>query len=228
MQKEMLWVISLGGSRIAPNEVDYKFLEEFRELIEKHPSKKFVVVTGGGKTSRIYMNALRKLGQKTKKQSLAGIGITRFHAGILARFFGKRANEDIPENMKKVANLLRKNQIVFCGALRWSPNQTSDGTAANLAAYLKCYFINLTNVRGLYTSNPLTSKKAKFIKNISWKDFYERVNKIKFKAGQHFVLDQSAAKIILEHKVRTYIVGSLKDIENIIIGKNFKGSLICG
>lgn len=224
------WVISLGGSRIAPKKksIDYKFVEEFEDLIKSHKSHKFVVVTGGGSTARKYINALRKLGAKAKKQSLAGIAVTRFHAGFLASLFGKKANEpsQLPKNMKKVKNLLSKNQVVFCGALRYKEKNTSDGTAADLAAYLKSPFINITNVKGMYTSNPKTNKKAKFIKKISWKDFNKRASKIKYKAGQHFVLDQSAAKKIMEEKVPTYIVGSLRDIKNIIEGKPYNGTLI--
>ena len=167
MKKEnKIWVLSLGGSRIAPKDekIDYKFIKEFKRLVEKHPSKKFVVVTGGGETAREYIKAIQNLGKGIKKQSETGIAITRFHAGFLAKIFGKRANEIIPQNMHKVHSLLAKNQIVFCGALRYKEKQTSDGTAADIAAFLKCPFINITNVRGLYTDNPKTNKNAKFIK----------------------------------------------------------------
>ncbi|MDP2629025.1 MAG: hypothetical protein Q8P15_03980, partial [Nanoarchaeota archaeon] len=155
--------------------------------------------------------------------------VTRFHAGFMARFFGKSANEVIPRNMKKVKDLLRGNQIVFVGALRYKDKNTSDGTAADLAGYLKCHFINLTNVNGLYTKNPKTNKNAKFIRKISWKKFNEMASKLKFKAGQHFVLDQSAAKTILKKRVPTYIVGSLRDIDKIIKGENdFGGTFVYG
>ena len=97
-----------------------------------------------------------------------------------------------------------------------------------LVAHLKCPFINLTNVRGIYTSNPKTNKNAKFIKKMSWKEFYEKAGKVKYEAGQHFVLDQEAAKIIMKRTVPTYITGSLADLNNIISGRNFKGSLIGG
>ena len=54
-------------------------------------------------------------------------------------------------------------------------------------------------------------------------------NKIKFSAGQNFVLDQKASKIILSRKIPTYIVGNLDDIKQIINEKSdFKGSLIQG
>jgi len=223
------WVISLGGSRIIDKgDVDYKFLEDFEDLVERHRGVKFVVVTGGGSTARKYISALKKLGKSRKKQSLVGIAVTRLHARLLSRLFGKKANEIIPRDMKKVKNLLKGNQVVFCGALRWKDKNTSDGTAADLAGYLKCGFINITNVRGIYSKNPKTHKGAKFIKKISWKKFNEMASKIKFKAGQHFVLDQSAAKVIMEKKIVTYIVGSLGDVEGVVSGGGFGGSLVCG
>jgi len=223
-----IWVISLGGSRIIPDEVDEKFLLEFKKLIDSHKSKKFVVVTGGGTTARKYMTALKELGKKTKTQGLTGIAITRLHAKFLTRIFGKSANEDIPVNMKKVKNLLAKNHIVFCGGLRYGPKNTSDSTAASLAAYLDSPFINLTNVKGLYTKNPQKYKDAKFIPKITWKDFKKIVDKIKYHAGQHFVLDQAGAKIILKDKIPTYIVGDLKAIDNILKGKKSGGTVIEG
>jgi uridylate kinase len=227
--KSEKWVMSLGGSQIVPDKVDYTFLKKFRNLIERHPSQKFVVVTGGGSIARKYITALRKLGSSKKKQALTGIAITRLNAGLLARFFGAKANETVPKNMERVKNLLEKNQVVFCGGLRYKKKSTSDGTAAKLAVKLKTSFINITNVRGLYTSNPKTNKDAKFIPKIRWKKFYDIANKIKFKAGQHFVLDQKAAKIIMDKKVVTYIVGSLDDVDKILKGKkDFRGTVISG
>ncbi len=231
---EKVWVISLGGSRIAPSpgKVDYVFIKKFEELLRKHKTNKFVVVTGGGLTAREYISAMRNLHKGFKNESKEGIAITRFHASLMARIFGKAANspEDIPESMKAVKDLLAKNRVVFCGALRWTQEKrTSDGTSADLAAYLKCPFINLTNIRGLYTANPSTNKSANFIKKTTWKDFHKRAEKIKFKAGQHFVLDQDASVTIMKKRVPTYIVGSLGDVDKIVsTGKGFRGTLISG
>lgn len=223
---EKVWVISLGGSRIVPDYVDDKFLIRFKKMIDSHPSHKFVVVTGGGSTARKYISALRKLGKRTKAQSIEGIAVTRLHAGFMARFFGKSANEDIPLDMKSVKDLLPKNKIVFCGALRWMDKNTSDGTAAKLAGYLKCPFINLTNVQGLYSADPMENKDAKFISKISWNDFAKLAKDVKYEAGQHFVLDQVAAKEIKKNKTLTYIVGSLTAIDKILNGKKFMGTVV--
>lgn len=228
IENRKMWVISLGGSRIVPDEVDDGFLLKFKKLLDSHKDKKFVVVCGGGSTARRYIGALKKLGKGTRLQSMEGIAVTRLHAGFMARFFGKIANEDVPLSMKRVKSLLGKNRIVFCGALRYEDKNTSDGAAAKLARYMGCPFINLTNVRGLYSANPKTSKGARFISKISWEDFYNIVNKVKFKAGQHFVLDQSAARVIREKKIVTYIVGSLGAIDCILRGKKFIGTRIGG
>jgi uridylate kinase len=225
---EKVMVVSLGGSRIVPDDVDEKFLLRFKKLVDSHPSWKFVAITGGGSTARRYISALESLGKKIKSQSISGMAVTRFHAGFLARFFGAKANSEIPRSMKKIKSLLRRNQIVFAGALRYEDKNTSDGTSASVAAYLGVPFINLTNVKGLYTSDPKKNKKAKIIKKITWKKFNEITKKIKYKAGQHFVLDQSASKVILKHKIPTYIVGSVASIDKILKGKSFVGTLIRG
>jgi len=105
------------------------------------------------------------------------------------------------------------------------PNMTSDGNAAEIAELIKAdFFINITNVKGFYTSNPKTNKTAKFIPQISFEDFMKIVNKIKYKAGQHFVLDQSAAKIINRAKIKTYIVN--KELKKCLNGKSFEGTII--
>lgn len=221
------WVISLGGSRIVPDDVDSEFLREFKVLLDSHKDKRFVVVCGGGSSARRYMSALKRLGRKTKSQSMEGIAVTRFHAGFMARFFGKEANKIVPRNMKRVKGLLGKNRVVFCGALRWRDNNTSDGNAANLAGYLGCSFINLTNVKGLYDKDP-KKKGARFIPKISWKEFLKVARKIKFEAGQHFVLDLVAAEEIARNETDCFIVGSLKAMDLVLDGKKFVGTLISG
>lgn len=221
-------VISLGGSLIIPEDVDIAFLEKFKKVINKHKDHyKFVIVTGGGSIARKYISALKEAGKSEFLQSMAGIGTTRMNARFLTYIFGKDANEGIPHDMKQVSRLLAKNNPVFCGALRYADKETSDATSAKLANFFNCEFINLTLVPGLFTKNPLEHKDAKSIPKISWQDFYERANKLKYKPGQHFVLDQSASRIIKDYKIKTYILGKdLRQLDNFLSGKKFKGTII--
>ncbi len=223
-------VISLGGSLIVPDKVNFKFLEEFRNFIFKNSKKyKFVVVCGGGKPARTYINGLEETSIKNKFyfQSLLGISVTRLNARFMTYFFGKDANEGIPHDMKQIKSLLRKNKVVFCGALRYSPNQTSDTNAVKLAHYFKTDFINLTNVQGLYDKNPKKFRSAKFIPEIGFSDFFKMVNKTKFKPGQNFVLDQTAARLIKKYKIRTFILGDdLEQLNRVLDNKHFVGTVI--
>jgi uridylate kinase len=231
MRKKVI-VLSLGGSMIIPKEINTKYLKNFKQVIKKNSHKyKFVVVCGGGSTAREYISGLEKESTPKKKifQGYLGIATTRLNARFMTYFFGKDANKGIPHDMQEVKNMLRLYNIVFCGALRYAKDETSDGTSAKLANFLNTDFINLTDVQGLYNKDPKKFKKAKLIPKVSWKKFYHLANKTKFKPGQHFVLDQSASRIILKNKTTTYIVGNnLKQFDRILKGKKFKGTLITG
>jgi len=226
--KKRVIVLSLGGSLIVPNEVDVTFLKKFREVIRKNEKKyKFIIVCGGGSVARKYINALKENKSSEFLQSMAGITITRVNARFMTYFFGKDANEGIPHDMKDIENLLKKRNIVFCGALRYAPNQTSDATALRLANYFKTSFINLTNVKGLYDSNPLENKNAKFIPRATIEEFNKIVMAIPNKPGMHAPVDHTAMKIIKKHKIKTYILGKdMKNLDNLLNNKSFIGTII--
>lgn len=221
-------VLSLGGSLIIPEKINLKYLKNFKKVILKNKSKyKFIVVCGGGSIARTYISALSKIKISEPFQSYAGISATRMNARFMSYFFNQDQKKGIPHKMSELKNYIKKSDIVFCGALEYKPNQTSDSTAAGIAKEFKSEFINLTNIKGLYNKNPKKFKNAKFIKAISWQNFNKMANKMKFKPGQHFVLDQTASKIILKEKIKTYIVGeNLKQLDNLLNGKSFIGTTI--
>ena len=136
--------------------------------------------------------------------------------------FAQEANMDLysyTEFVSKALLLDKKNPIE-----EWRKIKANQEKLAN---YLKSDFINLTNVKGLYDKNPKKFRTAKFIPEISHKDFLKIAKKIEFKPGQHFVLDQKAAKIIKKYKIKTYILGQdLKQLDNVLKNKHFVGTLI--
>jgi uridylate kinase len=229
MEKKVI-VLSLGGSLIIPKNVDTKFLQEFKKTILKNTNHyKFIIVCGGGSIARKYISALREVGISEKLQGLSGISATRMNARFMNYFFNLNPEYGIPHTMKLVKKYIKKQDVVFCGALEYKINQTSDSTATEIAKRFKTIFINLTDVSGLHDKNPKEYKNAKFIPKISWKDFDKMVNKIKFKPGQHFVLDQSASKMIMKNKTTTYILGkSMNQLDNLLKNKKFKGTTIQG
>ena len=258
--KKRLTILSLGGSLIVPDQVDLSYLKEFKKTILKNTKKyKFIICCGGGSIARKYISALRKIHVNEKLQSFAGIGSTRMNARFMNYFFNIDSPKGIPHTMKQLKSQIKSRDIVFCGALEYKPNQTSDSTTAKIAKIFKTDFINLTNVPGLYDKDPKKfaesrlsaeakkksrpselrgrsarkikgfPRKAKFISKITWKEFLKLANKSKFTPGQHFVLDQTAAKIIMENKIPTYILGkNLNQLDNLLKNKKFKGTTIKG
>ncbi len=226
--KKKIIVLSLGGSLIIPDEIGTTYLKQFKKVILKNTKNyKFIIVCGGGSIARKYISSLREEGINETLQSFAGISTTRMNARFMSYFFNLNQKRGIPHTTKAVKKYIRQEDIVFCGALEYKPNQTSDSTSAQIAKKFKTIFINLTNIAGLYDKNPLANKDAKFIPEISWQGFDNIVGKIKFKPGQHFVLDQNASKIIKENKIKTYILGQdINQLDNVLNNKKFKGTFI--
>ena len=223
-------ILSLGGSLIVPEKIDVKFLKSFRDTIKKSTKKyKFVVVCGGGTVARKYISALRELGADIKSQGFAGISATRMNARFMSYIFGINPEGGIPHTMRDVKKYLRKQDVVFCGALRYGKDQTSDSTSVEIAEKLRGEFINLTDVPGLYDKNPKEFRDAKFIGKVSWKRLWEMANKVKFAPGQHFVIDQTASKMMMQKKIKSYIIGKdMKQLGNLLQGKKFRGTTVSG
>jgi len=220
-------VLSLGGSLIIPDKVNLNFLKKFRQIINNNTKNyKFVIVCGGGSVARKYIQALEEDKKSEYLQSLVGISVTRLNARFMSYFFNKDPEKGIPHDMKDIKNLLERNDIVFCGALRYSPNQTSDATACKIAAYLKTEFVNLTNVRGLYNKDP-KEKGAKFIPQATIEEFNKIVMSIPNKPGMHAPVDHVAMKVIKTNKIKTYILGQdLSQFQNLLNNKDFIGTII--
>jgi uridylate kinase len=226
--KRSIIVLSLGGSLIIPEEVNTEYLKEFKKIILKNLKKhKFIIVCGGGSVARKYISALRNFGINEKLQSFSGISATRMNARFMNYFFNINPEQGIPHTLNLLKEYIKRGDVVFCGALEYKPNQTSDSTAAQIASALKCSFVNLTDVPGLHDKNPKEHKDAKLIPQISWENFNKLIDKIKFKPGQHFVLDQNAAKIIKKNRITTYILGkNMNEFNNLLKNKKFKGTTI--
>ena len=231
MRKEVgTIVISVGGSLIIPDQIDVKFLDRLKKTLAKFTTNyKFVLVCGGGSIARKYIQALQAEHASEGQMAIAGTRATRMNAGFVIQFFNPIANKSLPMDMQDVSNQLQKNRIVICGALRFTPDATSDSTAARLAYFLHAKFINLTNVPGLFDKDPNKHKNAKLIRNITWQDFEKTAIAIPYHPGQHFVLDQKAATTIREHKIPTFILGKdLNNLERFLKNKGFTGTTIAG
>ncbi len=222
----MKLVISLGGSVIVPDEIDVSFLKKFRRIINKiKKGNKIVIVSGGGSTARKYIEVLRDEKVDEKALSYIGFKITKINGLFLSNFLGVK----FADNLKEVKKFSKKNNLIVCGALEFNLRGTSDGTSSKVARAIKAdVFVNITDVKGLYDKNPKKYKNAKLVPRISFDDFNRVASKIKFKAGQHFVLDQRSAKFIDKNKIKTIIIKDIDNLVKIVKNEKFTGTVING
>jgi len=222
--KKEIIVISLGGSVIVPDDINYKFLKKLRKLIVSYLRKyKFVLITGGGKTARRYINAADKTFKiKDEDKDWLGIHATRLNAHLVRTIFEDVAKPAIAKNPTKKV----KFDKVLIGA-GWKPGCSTDYDAVLLAKNVGAdTVINMTNIDWLYDKDPRKYKSAKKIKKIDWKGFKKIVGD-KWKPGMNVPFDPVATKEASRIGLRLVLLG--KDLDNLkkyLDGKEFKGSVV--
>ncbi|MFH1470223.1 MAG: UMP kinase [Candidatus Micrarchaeota archaeon] len=223
-------VLSVGGSMINPGEPNSGFLRELaRILLRAHQKTQIAVVAGGGKPARIYANSIRELGGSQFMADKAAILATRQNASLLISSLGKGAWPTVPETFEEAALASASGKIVVMGGT--IPGITTDTDAALLAELLGAgKLINISNVDGIYTSDPKKDKSAKKLQALSFQDL-ARLASLgdSRKPGENFVFDSFACKIIARSKIEAHFIGSqISDIESAISGKGHNGSVVRG
>ncbi len=224
MTKEII-IISVGGAVIVPDSIDTAFLKKFCKLIkEKIKTKRFVLVTGGGKTSRNYIEAVKK-NISAEKEDLDWLGIqaTRMNAFLLKMFLKDISHPNIIENPEKEISF-DKDVLVAGG---WKPGFSTDYCAVKLAKNLgSSMIINLTDTDYVYDRDPRKYPDAKPIESLTWQGIKKLVGE-EWEPGMHAPFDPIASAEAQKLGLRVIILG--KDIENLrrcIEGKKFKGTTI--
>lgn len=223
-------VISLGGSVIVPEEIDWSFMKNFKRLIEKEIKKgyKFIIITGGGKTCRKYQAAAAKISKLTADDiDWIGIHASRLNAHLVRTIFRKNAHPRINSNPHDLEDFynFKENILVAAG---WRPGFSTDYDAVLLAKHFGIKkIINFSNIDYVCDKDPKKFKDAKKIEKISWKDFRKIVGN-KWDPGMNAPFDPIASKMAEEEKMEVAIMNghTLKNLEDYLEGRKFKGTSI--
>jgi len=232
-KKENIIVISLGGSLIMPKEIDSKFITNFKQTIEEliEENYRFVIVTGGGRVARTYIQASEEVGNiDAEEKDWLGIHATRMNAHFIKTVFKEYAHSRINKNPRTKEDLKKefKDDEKIMVAAGWRPGWSTDFVATILAKRFGAkQLINLSNITYLYDKDPNKFSDAQKIKKISWTDFRKIVGD-KWDPGMNTPFDPIASKLAQDNNLEVAIIGgsNLENMKKYIKGEKFEGSVI--
>ena len=226
----MVTVISLGGSIVAPDQVDVPFLKDFYSLISdfinEDEKRRFILVVGGGGPARSWQNAYREISANVKDEEADWVGImaTRLNAQLIKAIMGDWCNQPEITDPSK-AGPFTARVLVAAG---WKPGFSSDYDAVLLAEEFGAEtVINLSNIKQVYTDDPKKNPGAKPLDTISWDDFKVLVGD-EWTPGKNVPFDPVATRHAAKINLKV-ICAAGKDLPNlrlILEGKPFLGTLI--
>jgi uridylate kinase len=222
-------ILSVGGSLIAPNEIDLDFLKNLKELLLEQikSGKRFALICGGGKIARNYRDAAMKFREiSVVEGDWLGIYATRLNAQLVKTIFGGLTHTKVIENPTEKINFTEKI-IVAAG---WEPGCSTDYDAVLLAKNLGVKkLVNLSNIDYVYDKDPRKFKDAKPIKETSWKDFRKLLQR-DWSPGLNSPFDPVAAKDAEQLKLEVVVMNgkNMKNLKDYLDGKAFVGTKISG
>jgi uridylate kinase len=220
-------IISVGGSLIAPSadKIDYLFLKQLLQLIKKKNNDyRFILVAGGGKVARNYINTARKITKINNEQAdWLGISATRLNATLIKTILGDKAYKHI---IQAPSDNIKTTKILVAGG--YKPGRSSDDMAVSLAIKYKAKIvINMTNIDYVYDKNPDKYQDVKKLTKLSWHDFLDIIGR-EWTPGKNTPFDPVASKLAQKNNINVVILNGnkLNRLKKYLSGDNFKGTVI--
>nr|QQK86656.1 uridylate kinase [Treponema denticola] len=230
----MVTVLSVGGSIVAPDKPDFDFLDKFskavRGWLSQDSSRKLIMVIGGGAPAREYQNSYRTVCDLCKKNinndeaDWIGIMATRLNAQLVKAVFSDLCPNPVVYDPTAV-DMFGGRILVAAG---WKPGFSTDNDAVLLAERFSGQLVvNLSNIAKVYTDDPKKNPEAKPIDKISWEDFIKIVG-TEWVPGKNTPFDPIASQRAQKAGIRVICAAGkdIENLENILNGKDFKGTVI--
>ncbi|UTD12066.1 UMP kinase [Treponema denticola] len=230
----MVTVLSVGGSIVAPDKPDFDFLDKFsktiRTWLSQDSSRKIIMVIGGGAPAREYQNTyrtvcdLRKASAKNDEADWIGIMATRLNAQLVKAVFEDLCPNPVVYDPTTV-DMFGGQILVAAG---WKPGFSTDNDAVVLAERFSGELVvNLSNIAKVYTDDPKKNPEANPIDSISWEDFIKIVG-TEWVPGKNTPFDPIASQRAQKAGIKVICAAGkdIENLENILDGKDFKGTVI--
>lgn len=219
-------VIKLSGS-IFSQDTNHDSIKDYAQmLIDISNNIQPIVIAGGGKIARHYIDLARSLGSDEANLDIIGIEVSRLNAKLLIAALGDQAYSQVPKNLEEVAIAVASGKIVIAGGLH--PGQSTNATSALIAETSKASgFVNSTDVDGIYDSDPNVNPNARLFKEITVNECMEILRAERTVAGTYDLMDIIALKVIERSKIPTRVIRSdVGNIRDAIDGKDIGTKII--
>jgi uridylate kinase len=224
-------IISLGGSLLVPDSgIDARFISAFKDFIIRYIELgyRFIIVTGGGRTARRYIEAAAAISSITDEdKDWLGIHATRMNAHLVRTIFREYAHPKINTNPHDLEDFYSAPEPILVAA-GWRPGFSTDFDAVLLGKYLDAKrVINLSNIDMVYDRDPRKHHDAKPFPSLSWPEFRRLVGD-EWNPGMHVPFDPIASKMAEAEGMEVAIMNGndLANVERYVLGQDFLGTII--
>lgn len=225
-------VLKVGGSILAPETQDIKYIENLSKLLVtlKKGGYRLIVVVGGGGLTRKFIELARQVGANNYLCDEIAIQMTRLNARFLIASLGEEdASPVVPTHPDTAISMFSSKKIICMGGT--IPGHTTDAVSVLLAEALNARWVKACGVEGIYEEDPKKNHNAKKFDKISHEKVVEMASVYDSrKAGENFVIDVLAAKILQRGNIKGCIVNGsdLDNLKNAITGEKHTGTEIEG
>jgi uridylate kinase len=205
-------VVKISGKLVGPDNVELVrgYADMLAGLYDE--GYRVAVVTGGGRTARLYIDAAGRLGANKSLQDLLGIEASRLNARLLIYALSDRAYPEPPRSLWEALEAFATGRIVVCGGFQ--PGQSTTAVAALLAEALSADLLVIaTTVAGVYTADPQREPSAKLIPRLSYEE-YRQVISQSVEPGRYELLDPLALMVVERSRIPVRVVDG-SDPENV-------------
>lgn len=221
--------ICFGGSTFNPENLQSSVVKEMADVVRelRENEHEVLITTGGGNTSRSYIDVAKELGAPHKELDQIGIAATRLNARLLIAALKELAEPEPVKNFEKAIRTILRDKVPVMGGTQ--PGHTTDAVAAELANTSNSdLLVFFTDVDGVYTADPNEDENAEKIYSMTKSELSDLMSKMEFKPGMTAIIDPLAAEILQKTKIRTLVLGKeeIKRLPKIVEGAPHNGTEI--
>ena len=176
MEKFSPLVINLGGSIVAPDNVDVEYLKKLYALFLPYiqNGRKIVVIVGGGNVARLYQDAAFQIVESVTDEDKDWLGIhaTRLNAHLLRTIFVDVCYPVVIDNPEKeISKQDIETYNLFIGSGFRPGNSTDYCTVVLAEKFNVTTFLTATAVPYVYDKDYNKYPDANIIHNVSWEQY---------------------------------------------------------